>query len=316
MSGVPQNLDDALRAAVDQEADAVLKFTGGDVYGPGQKRLETPSGEPVKTPETTSGEEKPATEEKPAPATTAEEPKLIAGKYKTEEEAIKGFAEAGNTISSLRKQLDEANARIVSLAPKPAPAPEVVDPLDEVERFGVPKEPLRAAMNAAAQDALNSLLAPMQARAQADMKIITEVPEYKTEFDNLTKWLHENPDVEKQVVLAESIAKNPDEFYLARKYAWMHYDRARASSKEDALIEKAIERKQDVVTKRIDAAIVEKKQTVTRDTPAKKDEEDWNVEKQERLKDLRKSGHEAPLWRAAILPSLAKQNPGLFGPEA
>lgn len=298
-------------------ADAVFDATGGAIHAPLQEKIEQAS-QPKSTEAPTAPAEPPAPAAAPAP--TAEPPRKIAGKYTSIDEAEKGIFEAGNTISAQARELDELRAFKQAHQPPPAPAAPVADPLDEIERFGVPKEPLKAAIQAAAaqatQQAWDSVLKPLQVKAEADQRITQEVPEYAARNAELNAFLKANPELDREITAAESQATTPDQHYMVRKYAWMHFSQAMGTAREAELQGQANERKQSVEKARVDAVVPKAPTTTTRDTPAKPAAEEWNPERQQQLIDLARAGHPGALWRNTIGTVLAKQYPGTFGPES
>lgn len=87
----------------------------------------------------------------PAEPTPAQEQKLLAGKYRNVEELEKGYNEFRGELDRIReenrRELDRERQRVdqfISQARQPQPQPR--DPLEELNTYGVPADPIREAI--------------------------------------------------------------------------------------------------------------------------------------------------------------------------
>ncbi len=295
------NLDAALLAVTQGIGQDVLDKTGGDHYRSGQPLRGHPDYvEPGTTPETTP----PELEQTKTEAPTVEDQKLYAGKYKSIEEWEKATYEAGNTISRLAKENEEISGRLRTIEQTMVPPkPVEVNPLDEVEQFGIPKEPLEKAIEAKFNQMMENATRPYNERVKADQAILEKYPEYKDNFNDLIGWLKTNPDVEKQVALAEGQGS----YELAREFAWLKFTQNRGTQEESKLIEQSNAQAKERKNKLIDATVTDHRSGHTRDqSTAPKDNRQVTSDELEQLKVMSKGGYEAQAWAKVLNPLLPK----------
>lgn len=301
-------------------SEEVFDLTGGDRYRAGQPLQDDPSvekpaadGPPVsEQAEATATEEaKPAAEEA-APETprdekgrfTKAEPEpewFLPGLYKTKEEAIKGIHETKRYASDA---VDRANAA------KTEPPVEEVDPLSDLENYGVPKDVMSKAITVGAQKALRELLEPMTKRIDADRKIVSMYPDYEKNFTDLAAFVESEPELMQKVNRAEAAG----EFLLARELAWLNYERFTASKAERAKTTtrgQQVERAKETMA---DAAVTKPSQAESRTRPAAPSPNDIPDEKFADLLELAKAGYPTPLWKSTIGATLEREYPSVFGP--
>lgn len=290
----------ALDEAVRSIGSEVLEQTGGDHYRAGQPLQNTPeSAEPTST-------EVQATVPQPPPAKETETPTVKGfgpgGKYTSIEDWEKGTIEAGNTISALRRELDEAKARPSAKEPVvPEPPPQEKDPLDELEMLGVPKGPVREAIRAEFQGMLSEVAKDYTTKANADRAIIEKYPEYQERFGELQGWLTEHPEVNQDV---EAAARS-GQHVLAREYAWLKFTQETGSQKEAETIQEAEAQTKTKAQKRVDAQVTDTKSGHTRDqSSAPKDPKSVTSEELTRATNLAKSGYERKAWAELLNPIL------------
>lgn len=280
---------DLAKELLDGAAAEAFDSTGGDRYRSGQP-LASESAQPV-------AESQPPAEAPPAePA--KEEPtspeRLIAGKWKTDAEAERGYHEIVQHAKRLQDRVMELETK---LAPPPATPPDPLTALEEVT--GVPRTLQEQAMRAVAERTLQEVFGPAIARVQADAEVVKEIPEYEKELPQLNAWLEEHPEVKADMQAAEAQGS----YALAKKYAWLNYDRARNVTKETILKEEAKATKEKKEEARVDAAVLKPSQTEARATTEEKGLSD---ERFAHLVELAKSGHPSPLWRETIGKNLSK----------
>jgi len=297
-----QTLDDALRQVTQEIGQEVLDTTGGDHYRSGQPLKGQPD---YQEPAPTAA--KPAPETEPVSKTpTVEETRYgPGGKYKSMEEWEKATIEAGNTISRLAKERDEFEARLKTVEDTVSPKPQVEDdPLDEIENFGLPKAPLKKAVEREVQRVLREAAEPYNARVKADQEVLTKYPEYKDSFNDLIGFLKENPDVERQVQLAEQSGN----YGLAREFAWLKFTAQRGTAVEADKLAQVEEQGKARAQAKVDAAVPDAKRSDTRDrSSAPKDTKTITMEELEDLKTLAKSGYEQKAWARTLAPLLPKE---------
>ena len=305
-AGETGEAEDALLEATRSIGQEVLEKTGGDSYRSGQGLLGTPDAPaPGPTPEQVAPQA-PSIPKSETP--TVEERFGPGGKYKSMEEWERATIEAGNTISEARRENDELKARLsrieATITPKETPK---ADPLDDVELLGIPKEPLKQAMRATFQEMMEEAAKPYNARVQADQSIIEKYPEYKDRFPEVISFLHQNPDVERQV----SIAENQGAFELAREFAWLKFNQTQNSEAETQKIDQSKSQAKDKAQKMVDATVTDRKSGHTRDqSTAPKNEREVSSEELERLKGMVKGGYAQRGWADVLSPLLpAKDSP-------
>jgi len=289
--------------------DDMLERTGGDRWRAGQPLLTEPEqpppvAEPTVEPTPTAAPEEVSPESKP---TSEPGEKLFLGKWKSEEEAIRGYHEAVHMGNSAKAERDILASRLSKIEQTLAPpVKEETDPLAEFEIYGVPKEVAERAMKHSAQKAVQELFAPTFSRIQADQAIVEKYPEYRDRFNDLTQFVDANPDVRNSVEEAEAAGK----FGLAREYAWLRFVNSNVQKIETQLKEEAAIRTEEIKAVRKDASVGTPSRTSARTKPS---EEGLSPERFQYLKDLAKAGHPAPLWRETIGATLPKDFDNLLG---
>lgn len=289
----------------------MMEKTGGDRWRAGQPLLTEPEQQslpateaeaeptPVDGGETTDAGTKPTSE----PGE-----KLILGKWKSEEEALRGYHEAVHMGNAAKAERDSLAARLAAVERTIAPVsrPEM-DPFDELEAFGLPKEVTERAVKHLTQKAVQEMFAPTFHQIQADKDIIQKYPEYKDRFNDLSAFVETNADVKDSVQRAEAVG----EYGLAREYAWLKFVNSGVQQIESDLKAADASRSAEIRATRKDAAVQAAPRTDTRTKPS----EDTGItsERLEYLKGLAKAGHPTPLWRETIGRTLPKDFDSLLG---
>lgn len=281
--------------------------TGGDRWNAGQP-LVPPSVATEKGP----AEAAPASEEGSTPSPAKDEPKPAEITVSEAEKIV--LAELGplagkyNSLAELKKGLHEVYAERKAEA-TPAPAPTEADPLDELQMFGLPKEPLAKALDAVVERKLGerqqAAATAAKVRYDADRAVIAKYPEYEKRFDELSTFIQSDPALQERVLEAE----NAGYHLLAREYAWLQFAASEASRGEGEIKEKAEAQKVERTSRRADARTMPSKQTEAPKLEPGQLPEKPQVTKDEfdRLKALAKEGYETPLWRRMIGDHLPKE---------
>lgn len=292
--------DSAARAfeALDRIAQEAYDKTGGDVFGTEPPPVESqPPTEPP--PSDASSETDPA--EPPATEPTSEPAKLVFGKYKTLEEAERGYWESANAMNLAKAEADAAKARLADVqkvATGTAPAGES-DPLDEIENYGVPKAVIAKAIQKVARDEINAMFAPAMQRAEADKQIIQTHPEYQERFGEIERFVEGSPEIAQQVIQLN----NSGNYLAARQIAYLNWKVSEGAKAVETKVAAESARKEEVKDARRDAGVGSTRRADTRtagEKPVKTPEEE------KRLLDLYKSGHPTPYLRHkldGLLPS-------------
>jgi len=300
--------------------DEALEGTGGDRYRAGQPLLNDPSappaqpkedGKPVEPPSGTPAVEgADAPSSPPAPA----KPDLVFGQYKSLEEAERGLHETRRYAREAKEEAASAQAELARLRSQFAPQrPEsTTNPFDDLSAIGVPKEPLEAAMRAIVQETIQKTFGPAAQRVQADQQILKEFPQYGERFEEMQQFVESVPDLKAKVDRAEA----DGQYLLAREVAWLNFERQIAQTRQAELEAQGQQRVETAQSKMADAAVTKPSQATARtQKQSKGSPNDLPDEDYQRLINLAKSGHSAPLWRETIGWALAQQNPEMFGPE-
>jgi len=305
-SGETGEASDALLEATRSIGQEVLDRTGGDSYRSGQGLLGTPDAPP----EPTSGEKTPP---QPLSSPQAETPTVEAekrfgpgGKYTSMEEWERATIEAGNTITRLNRERDELDSRLKAVEATISPKPEEkADPLDFVENYGIPKEPLKAAIRTTMETMMKEAAEPYNARVQADQAILQKYPEYGERFNDMKAFLHQNPDVERQV----SIAESQGAFELAREFAWLKFNQTQGAEAENGKIEESRTQAKDKAQRLVDATVTDRKSGHTRDqSTAPRDDKKVSQEELDHLKGMVKGGYGTKGWAQVLSPLLPKED--------
>ncbi len=296
-----EGLARGLLNAIGEEA---LGETGGDRWK---------SGQPIVAPtidvrsETGSPAPEPPAKEEKAPEKTEAEPEwFIPGSYKTREEAIKGIAET-------RKWASEGWDRVKAMEPllsKPTPAPEPEsDPLVELENFGVPRAALKSAIEQLSQQTVTKMFEPAIRKMEADRQIVSKYPEYQDNFDSLSQFVQNQPELLEKVTRAE----NAGEYLLARELAWLHYERGGKVAKAQELTAANTERVEKAKAVMADAAVVKPSATDSRTDDAYFSPNQIPENKFNDLIELAKAGYPQQLWKNTIGAGLERDYPSVFG---
>jgi hypothetical protein len=287
---------DAL-AALDRIATDAYMRTGGDTYGTEPPPVDSPPvADATPAPEPTDGA---------SPLTTPEseptsEPTLVvtgelAKKYKTPEELTRGYFEAVRMGNEAKVRLDS-----VAQAAAPGPTPVEVDPLDDIENYGVPKELIARGMRKAAREALTEYFAPALQATQADKQIVEKYPEYQEKFSEIERFAQSSPEVWAQV---ESLNQAGQQF-AARQIAYLNWKVAESTKAATTVVAADTARKTEAKDARRDAGVGATRRADTRTAPVEKER---TPEEEKRLLDLYKAGHPQPYLRSKL--------DGLLGPD-
>lgn len=299
-------------ATLNAIGEGAFSETGGDIWSAGQPLAGDPAARHAAEAKA-AAEKSASTEQKPetkAGATPTEGGELIAGKWKTKEEAEKGIHELiGYTKTALdraEKADADRNRLIEGLAGLLNPQVgngKTTDPWTEWESVAaVPKEVLQKTLDAYFDRKLADMSAPLVAKQQADQEIIKLYPDYVKEFDNLTAWVEQNPEIKADI----EYAVGKGEHLMARKYAWRLYDQARKALGQEKMAEKVKERTEKRVVERADAGLLGG--TGTGGQLPAEDEHKWpDAERMKYLKNLYDQGHQDPLLRETIGKMLDRQ---------
>jgi len=300
----PQSPEEAAAKLLEEISGEMFEKTGGDVWRSGQPLRDDPtaraSQEAADAAKAASEKEKPA--EKPksgvaAQETTSDWDEPLAGKWKNREAAEKGVHELVHYAKAALARADAAEEKLKGLG-KTLNGNEkeesLSDPFDELEAVAMPREPLKKAIRAEAQNLINEMLKPVAERQKADAEIVKMFPEYSEKFDGLLEFLEKNPQVKQDVEYAEA----QGQYLMARRYAWTLYAAQEQVKAQDGQVDKAKERAERVADTRPDAAIITPSKSEQRTIPK---EPDWpSKERMEYLKNMAAGGHQDILWRETI----------------
>ena len=281
---------DRLAAIVNDAFDR----TGGDVYetepppADSQPAAEQPATEPAEA-------ALPAKEEP-----TSTPPPKVFNKYNNLEEAERGYFSAVEMGNQAKARADEAEARLarITSAAGPTPAPEV-DPLDEIENYGVPKELIAKVVDHRVKQGFTELFTPMIEKSQADQKIIEKYPDYQEHFSEIEKFVESDPDLSLEVAGLNKTGN----YLAARRSAYLNWKVAQANAVAEQKVAADSARKEEATTARRDAGVGSTRRADTRTAPVR---EGLTPEKEKDLLDLYHAGHPAPYLRAKLdgmLPS-------------
>lgn len=284
-------MDDLEKAAKSQSIldsitqDAFDK-TGGDVYETEPPAEPTADSQPAAEPSTEATSASPAVAAETEP--TPEPAPLIYGKYKTPEDAERGYWEAVRMGNEAKARFD-AVEKVV--APGPTPAAE--DPDAEVELYGMPKEVIGRIVDRRTRAAIAEYFAPAIQATNADKQILEKYPEYGEHFGEIEAFAKGSPEVWGQIEALNGAGQQ----FAARQIAYLNWKVAAA---EQANVTKAAAetvRKEEAKESRRDAAVGGSRRADTRTTPAVKGP---TAEEEAKLLDLYKQGHTAPYLRAKL----------------
>lgn len=288
----------------DEKANELLKelageafdTTGGDRWRSGQPL----AGDPTAA---HAAEQKPPQETTPPPEPTSGE-KLVLGKWKSEEEAQRGIAELARFATTqkseneaLKTKLDAVSAALSVLNGGKAngQSNQPIDPLDELEALAIPKEPVSKAIQASVRQQIEAMLKPVADRQAADKAVVEMYPDYEQEFDPMMKFLNENPEIKSEVEYAES----QGQYLLARKYAWLNYERLGRADAQKRGEQRGKSRQERVAETLPDASIGSPNARSDSRTPPA--QSDWpSDDRMKYLKDMAQAGHPDLLWRETL----------------
>jgi len=306
-----QTAEEAKGSLLDAISQQALDATGGDVYRAGQP-LATPDQPPV-APAKAAADAAAGGEETSSSQPKAEEPldrlgRLLGNKYTSIEEAEKGIHQllqdrkaAQDSATNAHAELERIRGAVVANGHAAAEPPP--DPMSELEMLGFPKDIMERAIEHKLRAVIAADAKPFNERVAADKEIVGKYPDYEKQFDELSSWLGQHKDIEKQVLLAE----NAGHYTLAREFAWLQFDRDKAARTEtqttDAAAETAVKRTE----KRSDARTFQPSQTTeARIPPPAENRNVIGKDEFQKLTDLARAGYEQPLWRRTIGETLSK----------
>jgi hypothetical protein len=300
----PKENRDQLSSLLTEISDEMLERTGGDRYRSGQPLLSDPSFTPPPQAEEPPVVEPTSTEAQPSAETpdskpTSEPEKLILGKWKSEDEAIRGYHEAVHMGNAAKAERDALAVQVAALRTQlGGEVKPPVDPDDEIEAFGVPKDPLNRMIERRARQVVNDMFAPALQQIQADQEIVQKYPEYQTRSKELFNFVDANPDIKASVEAAEKAGQ----FGLAREFAWLRFTAANATKIETETKLASETRTQEIKATRRDAGVNTAQRAEAR---AKPPEQGLTEKDFERLKELAKAGHPTPLLRASMFLAIS-----------
>jgi hypothetical protein len=266
--------------------------TGGDVYETEPPAEPTADSQPAAAPaEDTSASPAVAAESEP----TSEPAKLIFGKYKTPEEAERGYFEAVRMGNEAKSRLDTVEKAV---APGPTPAAE--DPDAEVELYGMPKEVIGRIVDRRTRAAIAEYFAPAIQATNADKQIVERYPDYAEKFSEIEKFAQSSPEVWQQIEALNGAGQQ----FAARQIAYLNWKVSTAAQAEETKATAETARKTEAKDTRRDAGVGTSRRADTRTTPEIKGP---TAEEEARLLGLYKQGHTAPYLRAKL--------DGFLGPD-
>lgn len=290
-------------------AGEAFEKTGGDVYRSGQPLV---GDKTVEHAAETKSEEKPA--EKVTEPTSES---LIAGKWKTPAEAEKGVHELIHMAKSAMQERDAFKTKVDAMTAAlsaisgggtpqngdSAPKDPMSEALSELESIAIPSEPIAKAIQIGVQREIQNMLKPVAERQRADQEIVKLYPDYEKEFDGVLEFLEKNADIKKEVEYAEA----QGQYLLARKYAWLNFDRQARAPRQQGETEKKAQKREERVRETLpDAGVGVAGQRSEGRAPAPT--ADWPTEERMGyLKDMAKAGHPDILWRETIGRILTNQ---------
>jgi hypothetical protein len=262
--------------------------TGGDVFG-----TEPP---PVESQPPAEQAEVPAEPVEPTSEGTTPQPApLIYGKYKTTEEAERGYFEAARMGNEAKARADAAEAALAAarqvIAPGPTPASE--DPLDAIENYGVPKELIAAAIEDRVRKAIPAYFAPALAVTAADKAIIEAHPEYAEKFSEIEAHAQSDPAVWGQIEELNSKGN----YLAARQIAYLNWKVASTVQAVENESKAKADRTAEAKNARVDAGVGSTRRSDTRTAQVKPE---TSAAEEKRLLDLYKAGHPQPYLRSKL----------------
>lgn len=272
------------QATLDNITQEAWSKTGGDIYG-----TEPPVEQPVDSPPVTetTQESVPAASpsETPATETTSEPVPLIFGKYKTTEEAERGYFEAVRMGNEAKSKLDTVQKTVVD-----GPTPVEEDPLDSIENYGVPKDLIARAIDSRVQKGIGEYFRPAIQISQADKQIIEKYPDYQEKFSEIEAHAQGDPEVWQQI----NELNQGGNYLAARRVAYLNWKVAQANAAVEHKTAAESARKEEVKDARRDAGVGATRRS---DSRTAADKPPVSAEDEKRLIDLYKSGHTTPYLR-------------------
>lgn len=169
----------------------------------------------------------------PAPQPVASQPggDLIYGKYKSQDEAQRGYWELVDKLKEMNirnTSLEAANLHLqTTLQPQrqvreTPPQPQYIPVQFQGDQPVVPVESLRGASQEdaarVARETVQQMLAPIQQFNAVTSRITSEFPDFPQRQAEFTQWLSRNPEYQ------EKVGRDPDHL----ESAWLRYDRESA----------------------------------------------------------------------------------------
>jgi hypothetical protein len=294
----------SLSEALDNLGKDVYEGTGGNVYGAGQPATED-----------NEAEVEAKADEKGKSETTSTEA-LIAGKWKTDEEARNGVHELTHYAKNALERADQATAAKAEMEAKLNTLIQVLggakkdetppDALAELESLAaIPQAQFAKAVDILIERKFENIMKPVNDRRNADAEMLKIAPEYGDRVPEIIEFLNKNPDVKAEVEYAES----KGEYLLARKFAWKVFDATQKSVTSTEVAKKRDSRIEKIKDALPDAGIVgasRADERINNDAPSS--ESDWpSQERMQYLQRKAREGHADILWRETIGKMLDKQ---------
>lgn len=276
-------------AALDQITQEAYEKTGGDIYG-----TEPPAEPPVDSQPATEppAEGTPAAspDETLAKESTSEPARLYFGKYKTIEEAERGYWESTHAMNSAKAEADTLRRQVEGVKQATGTTPAEQDPLDEIESYGVPRPVIEKVTRRIARDEINAMFGPAIEKSKADQTIITKYPEYQERFGEIEKFVEASPEIAEQVTQLNGSGN----YLAARQIAYLNWKVSQANAVAETKAAAESARKEEVKDARRDAGVGATRRADTRTAPVKPE---VSKDEEKRLLDLYKAGHQAPYLR-------------------
>jgi hypothetical protein len=153
----------------------------------------------------------------PEPSSAANSETLIFGKYKSMEEAERGLYETATSAAALKEMNDrlvEQNRQLADIATRQLQQPSVpeTDPLAELQKWAVPVEPIRKAIQQEAKrianETLHEQLGPLQESVRARQRIEQRLPGFGTREGQINSFMAQNPQL--QNLYQQRFQKDPE----------------------------------------------------------------------------------------------------------
>jgi hypothetical protein len=274
--------------ALNKIAGDAYDRTGGDVFGT------EPPVEPPAEP-TLAEALAPTSEEPPKTEPTSEPVPLILGKWKTTEEAERGYHEAVRMGNEAKARADAAEQALAATRKIVSPETTSVteDPLDQIENYGVPKELIAKAIEDRVRKAIPEYFAPALAISQADKQIVEKYPDYAEKFSEIEQFAQSDPMVWSEI--GELNGKG--NFLAARQIAYLNWKVASTVQAVETETKAKAERTVEAKNARVDAGVGTSRRADSRTASTSTEP---SQEEEDRLLKLYKAGHPAPYLRAKL----------------